>query len=305
MTSADTPRLQHGSAGASVLEVERRGDCLLLTMKHPPVNSLAWPLRRALWQALSVADADESMRAVIITGAGRGFSAGGEFSEFGTPLNFAEPALSNDLFPRIEAMRKPVIAALHGFAIGGGLELALACHHRVALRDTQLALPEVRHGLIPPSGSQRLPRAIGLDRALALMLPALTLRADELQPPADATGPLFAALCDADAVGAALGLLAALAAEDLAPATLGRALLRHRALPGTDHDAVLQGWRAWLASEPRASAAMRACLDAVEQAARAPSFDAGLALAKRRFDELALSSHDPGARPHGHPPKPA
>ena len=86
--------------------------------------------------------------------------------------------ISSDLLPRIEACAKPVVAAMHGFAIGGGLELALACHYRIADRGTRIALPEIRHGVLPPSGSQRMPRAIGVARALALIVGGGTVAAE-------------------------------------------------------------------------------------------------------------------------------
>src|SRR2546427_7275302 len=152
------------------IRTEHFGSVAVLTLDHPPVNSLSHPVRLALWAALEAADADDGVQAIVLAGAGKGFCGGGDLSEMRSPLQQAWPGISNHLLPRIEACRKPVIAAMHGFAVGGGLELALACHHRVAKRDTQLALPEMKHGVVPPSGSQRLPRAIGVDRALALIV---------------------------------------------------------------------------------------------------------------------------------------
>jgi enoyl-CoA hydratase/carnithine racemase len=143
----------------------------VLTIDHPPVNSLSQPMRYALWTALEEADADDGVHSIVLTGAGRGFCAGGDLGELRSPRQQAWPGISNHLLPRIEACAKPVIAALHGFAIGGGLEQALACHHRLH-NAPRIALPEMKHGVVPPSGLQCLPRAAGVDRALALIVPA-------------------------------------------------------------------------------------------------------------------------------------
>lgn len=256
----------------------REGAVTVLTLDHPPVNSLDHPMREALWEALEAADHDEEVRAIVVTGAGRGFCAGGDLGELRTPLQQAWPGISNDLLPRIEECRKPVIAAMHGFAIGGGLELALACHMRVARRDTRIALPELKHGVVPPSGSQRLPRAVGVERALQLIVLAETVPAQSF---ADTT--LFDRLCDGDVVDAAL----AFTAEHHSASPPGRALLRHRQLDRSEAQAGIVAWRERLKAMPHASSVMHRCVDAVAFALHAPSFDAGLAAAKKLHDQLA------------------
>ena len=260
------------------VHVELRGPVALLTIEHLPVNSLSHPVRYALWAALEEADDDASVQAIVLTGAGRGFCAGGDLRELRTPLQQAWPGISSHLLPRIEACRKPVVAALHGFAIGGGLELALACHYRVAQRDTRLALPETKHGVVPPSGSQRMPRAVGVERALQMIVSAQYERADAFHGTA-----LFDALCEGDAVTAALQFAAGLDAG-VRPDSV---LLRHRALARDEGEAGIAAWRERLRAMPHASALTRACVDAVEYAVRAHSFDGGLAAAKRLHDELA------------------
>ena len=259
---------------------QRHGPVAVLTLEHPPVNALSQPMRYALWTALEAADTDEGVKSIVVTGAGRGFCGGGDLGELRSPLQQAWPGISNHLLARIEACRKPVIAALHGYAVGGGLELALACHYRVAQCDTRLALPEIRHGVIPPSGSQRMPRAIGVDRSLEMILFAQYERVD-----AFAGTALLDRLCDDDVAAAAVDF-----ALQLDPALeLASALLRHRPLARSESEASVAAWRERLRAMPRASALMRHCVDAVEYAVRAQNFDGGLAAAKRLHDQLAAA----------------
>lgn len=254
------------------------GPVAVLTLDRPPVNALSQPMRQALWSALERADADEETRAIVLTGAGRGFCGGGDLAEMRTPAQQAWPGISSHLLPRIERCRKPVIAALHGFAVGGGFELALACHHRVAARSTRIALPEMKHGVVPPSGSQRLPRAIGVARSLDLMVTGKTVDAESFAGTA-----LFACLCDeAQLLDTALDYAGQL--DALAPA---RSLLRHRPMDPDEARTGLADWRERLRQDPQATLAMHACVQAVGFASDALDFDTGLAAAKRLHDELA------------------
>ena len=137
----------------------RSGTVGCITIDYPPVNVLGAAVRAGLADALASALADESARAILIACAGRTFAAGADISEFGAPLS--EPSLQS-LFATIESASKPVVAALHGTALGGGLELALACHYRVAVADAKMGLPEITLGIIPGAGgTQRLPRIVG------------------------------------------------------------------------------------------------------------------------------------------------
>ena len=140
----------------------------ILEIDHPPVNALAQPLRASLLEQLLAAESNASVRAIVIVGAGRQFVAGADLREFdAAPL----APLLNDLLVRVEACSKPVIAALHGATLGGGLELALACHYRCATDDLSWGFPEIKLGLLPGAGgTQRLPRIVGPDVALELML---------------------------------------------------------------------------------------------------------------------------------------
>jgi 3-hydroxyacyl-CoA dehydrogenase len=153
---------------ASPVTHELRGKVLLVTVDNPPVNALGVDVRRGLAAAIEHAEGNDAVQAVLIVGAGRNFIAGADIREFGKPPQ--APALP-DVCNRIEASRKPVIAAIHGAALGGGLEVALAAHYRLAVAGAKLGLPEVLLGLLPGAGgTQRTPRLIGAEAALSLML---------------------------------------------------------------------------------------------------------------------------------------
>ncbi|CAB3796660.1 3-hydroxyacyl-CoA dehydrogenase NAD-binding domain-containing protein [Paraburkholderia fynbosensis] len=156
------------SADAALVTRELRGKVLLVTIDHAPVNALSADVRRGLLAAIEAADADKSIEAVLIVGAGRNFIAGADIREFGKPP--VPPSLP-DVCNRIEACTKPVVAAIHGAALGGGLEVALAAHYRIAVDGAKLGLPEVQLGLLPGAGgTQRTPRLIGAAAALDLIL---------------------------------------------------------------------------------------------------------------------------------------
>lgn len=164
-------------SAAPAVRTERAGDILVVTLDHPPVNALNVEVRRGLLQAVQQAQADAQVRAVLIVGTGRAFIAGADIREFGKPpLPPSLPEVCNG----IEACDKPVIAAIHGPALGGGLEIAMSAHYRLALGDARLGLPEVQLGLLPGSGgTQRAPRLMGLRPAVELMLSGRHMGAQE------------------------------------------------------------------------------------------------------------------------------
>ena len=155
---------------ADVVHVSKRGAIGLLTLDNPPVNALGAPLRRALADRVREAMDDPQVSALVLTGRGRCFSGGADIREFGRPPDPNAPSLPQ-VIAAIEDGTKPVVAAIHGTALGGGLELALGCHHRVGDTSARLGLPEVKLGLIPGAGgTQRLPRVIGVEPALKAIL---------------------------------------------------------------------------------------------------------------------------------------
>ena len=140
---------------------------LIVTIDNPPVNAASATMRAGLFAAVRHADATDEIRATVITGAGRNFVGGADIREFGAPM--AGPALP-ELIALIEASDKPFVAAINGAALGGGLELALACHHRIAVTEAKLGLPEVKLGIVPGAGgTQRLPRLVGTAVAVEMI----------------------------------------------------------------------------------------------------------------------------------------
>lgn len=160
--------------------IDMRDGVAVVYLNNPPVNSLGHLLRSFLAQAIDAAENDDTVCGIVLAGSKEAFSAGADIKEFGTTLQLAEPMLRT-LIARVESCRKPVVAAIEGVALGGGLELAMACHGRVALASSRLGLPEISLGLIPGSGgTQRLPRLTGVKVALAMMLSGQTKTAHEL-----------------------------------------------------------------------------------------------------------------------------
>ncbi|MAW99487.1 MAG: 3-hydroxyacyl-CoA dehydrogenase [Sphingomonas sp.] len=150
----------------SAVTTERKGDILVLTANNPPVNALGAAVRQGLEAGIREAAGDASVKAVVIRCEGKTFFAGADITEFGKPMQ--EPSLPV-LVDMIEASEKPVVAAIHGTALGGGFEVALACHYRIAVPSAKFGLPEVKLGILPGAGgTQRLPRLAGVEVALEL-----------------------------------------------------------------------------------------------------------------------------------------
>ena len=155
-------------ASTSVVELRQDGDVLLVSVNNPPVNALGAAVRQGLMAAMEQADASAAVKAVVIVGQGKAFIAGADIREFGKPP--VQPFLP-DVCNRIEACSKPVVAVIHGAALGGGLEIAMSAHYRLALPGAKLGLPEVSLGLVPGAGgTQRAPRLMGVKAATELML---------------------------------------------------------------------------------------------------------------------------------------
>jgi len=159
------------------VDLDRRGRVAVITVNNPPVNALSQHVRQGLRDGVTQAVADAGVGAIVIVCAGRTFIAGADITEFGKPP--AAPGL-HEVLDLVEGGPKPVVAAIHGTALGGGLEVALACHYRVGVKDARFGLPEVKLGLLPGAGgTQRLPRVVGVEKGLAMMVSGDPIRADE------------------------------------------------------------------------------------------------------------------------------
>lgn len=258
------------------LEYRRDGNVVLLTFNHPPVNAFGLPLRTALVQAFTQIVNDRTVAAVVVHGAGKGFSAGGDKSEFGKPEATRRPTLSRDVLAAVEGCGKPVIAAVHGFAVGGGLEFVLACGTRIAVADARVGLPEVGIGRFPLSGSQRLPRLIGIERAAQWMLGAQTMAADH----PDATG-VFDRLVEDESTLLPVAVEAAQQAAMKPPVPI-----RQRPFPDANPRTALQVAINRYSSGQPLSAAQQSLLAALQAAVDSADFQAGLDRAQVLFDEL-------------------
>lgn len=161
----------------SPVSIDRHGAVAVITVTNPPVNALSQPVREGIYSSIDAAEKDDACSVIVISCEGRTFIAGADIKEFGRPP--LEPYLP-DVVSRIENSQKPVIAAVHGTALGGGLEIALGCHYRIADSTAALGLPEVHLGLLPgASGTQRLPRLVGVPVAMDMMLSGKFVKAPE------------------------------------------------------------------------------------------------------------------------------
>jgi len=253
----------------------RDGDVAVLTVDNPPVNALSAAVRAGLLDGIRRAEADPSVGATVIACAGRTFVAGADIREFGKPP--LDPALPV-VFAAIEAAAKPVVAALHGTALGGGFELALVCHRRVARATARVGLPEIRLGIIPGGGgTQRLPRLVGVERALDLILGG--------DPIAATTAADWGAIDEIVAEGD--DLLAAALAQSRAVIAGGEPLVRTRDRAPAGGDAarhLAERRAALLAADPDEVAGL-AAIDAMAAGLR-DGFDAGLAAERAAFVTL-------------------
>jgi len=157
-----------------------RGDIAVISLNNPPVNGLGLATRQGIVAGIEQAVSNPAVRAIVLTGAGKAFSGGADIREFGSNKAFQEPILLS-VISVLENCSKPVIAAIHSVAMGGGLELALGCHYRIVAQGTSIAMPEVKIGLIPGAGgTQRLPRLLGVEAALNLIVSGETVKSEML-----------------------------------------------------------------------------------------------------------------------------
>jgi len=250
----------------------------VVTLDNPPVNGLGHALRSAIVDAVDRANADDAVDAIVLTGGPRIFSAGADIREFNTPKSLAEPTLRT-VIATIEASGKPVIAAIGGTAMGGGLELALGCHYRVADAKASIALPEVKLGLLPGAGgTQRLPRLVDVETAIDMIVTGATRTAAALS-----AQDLFDAVVDGEALEAGVALARKIVDEELP-----RKRARDATVSSPDAAAIVARRREALAASAQHDEAPLACIDAVAAAISKP-FDDGLAVERELFVRLMQS----------------
>ena len=247
---------------------EVRDGIAVITMNNPPVNGLGFDTRRGIVDGLDKAQADAAVKAIVLTGAGKAFSGGADIREFGSPKARAEPNLLT-VIRQVELCSKPIVAAIHSVAMGGGLELALGCHYRVTAPGAQIALPEVKIGLIPGAGgTQRLPRVLGLETALNMIVSGEAVKSELL---ASQPGQkLFDKVIEGDLIAGAVAFAQEAAGKPLPT------LVRDLKVSHPNRDAYIQFARNMVKGMSKNFPAPAKCVDAVEYSLTR-KFDDGMA----------------------------
>jgi 3-hydroxyacyl-CoA dehydrogenase len=256
----------------------------VIALAQPPLNVLSLAVRRRLADDLHAALTDDTVRAIVLTGAGTAFCGGGDIAEFDTQDVLLEPG-PGTLMSLIEEGPKPVVAALHGVALGGGLELAMACHARVAQAQTAVGLPEVQLGIVPGAGgTQRLPRLVGLELATDLIVHGRRRTARQL-----ADSGLFDRVTDEAPLPAAIEL-----ARQLVDGAVALRRTGHLPVQMENAQAFLAFARGAVKARPELLGP-QACLDCLEDAVTRP-FQEGLARELERFHRLRATPQSQGLR---------
>ena len=266
---------------------ETRGNVAVITLNNPPVNGLGYATRVALAEGLAAAQLDPVVKAIVITGAGKAFSGGADINEFGSPKASAEPNLLTVILA-LESSSKPTIAAVHSVCMGGGLELALGCNYRVAAPGALVALPEVKIGLLPGAGgTQRLPRVLGVENALNMIVSGAPVKSEAL---AKIPGQkLFDRIVEGDLMQGALAFAAEVA--DKRPLPLVRNLRAEHPNP----DAYFQFARNTVGAMSRNFPAPLKCVDAVA-ASVSKRFDDGMRHERELFAGLMFTPESKALR---------
>jgi len=266
---------------------ELRGNVAVITLDNPPVNGLGHATRLGIVTGLDKAIADAAVKAIVITGAGKAFSGGADIKEFGSPKALAEPNLLSVILA-LEASSKPIVAAIHTVCMGGGLELALGCHYRVASAGTQVALPEVKIGLIPGAGgTQRLPRVIGVENAMNMIVSGEAVKSEML---AQAPGQkLFDKMVDGDLLAGALAFAAEVADKRPLP------LVRDLKVKHPNAEAYVQFVKNMVGGMSKNFPAPLKCVEAVAGSLKL-KFDEGMKLERELFTSLMFTPESKALR---------
>ncbi len=265
------------------------GDIAVITLSNPPVNGLGIATRLGIADGLSRANADTAVKAIVLTGAGKAFSGGADIKEFGSPKALQEPNLLSVILA-LEHSAKPVVAAIHSVCMGGGLELALGCHYRIAAPGCSVALPEVKLGLIPGAGgTQRLPRVLGVEVALNMIVSGEAVKSEML---AMIPGQkLFDKMASSVETLAEEALALARSLADTRPLPLVRNLpCKH-----PQGDAYFQFARNMVKGMAKNFPAPPKCVDAVEAATK-QKFDLGMAAERDIFVALMQTAESRALR---------
>ena len=273
---------------SDVVTVSNRNGVAIVTLQNPPVNGLGFAVRTELEAALRTATDDDTVQALVITGDGKMFSGGADIREFGQPPPEGTPPLPK-LIDTIEASDKPVIAAIHGVALGGGCEVTLGCHVRLATPDARVGLPEVTLGILPGAGgTQRMPRLVGVPAALDLIVNGKLVPAKQ----ALALG-IIDDIIEGDIVDAAVAHARRMVSENL-PIRRASAL-DDKVIEARSTPQVFDDFRKTMARRARGFEAPFACVDCVEAAVNLP-FTEGIVTERARFRELVASDQSKAQR---------
>jgi 3-hydroxyacyl-CoA dehydrogenase len=266
---------------------EVRGNVAVITLNNPPVNGLGFETRKGITDGVERANADAGVQAIVITGAGKAFSGGADIREFGKPAALAAPNLG-DVIRFVENSDKPVIAAIHTVCMGGGLELSLGCHYRVTAPGAQVALPEVKLGLLPGAGgTQRLPRVLGLETAMNIIVSGEPVKSELL---ASLPGQkLFDKLIDGDLLAGAIAFAQDVAAQRPLPK------VRELKVAHPNPEAYVQFVRNTVGAMSRNFPAPLKCVDAVA-ASLTKKFEDGLAYERELFVNLMMTPESKALR---------
>ena len=258
-----------------MVSMKKEGDIAVIVIDNPPVNALSAGVRTGLYEAVTQADADDTVKAILIMCTGRTYIAGADIKEFGKP---AKGTSFFEVLTAIENASKPVVSSIHGTAFGGGLETALVCHYRVAVASAKFGLPEVKLGILPGAGgTQRLPRVVGVSQALTMMVSGDPVGADF----ALETGLINAIVDDVEEGGLAF------AREIL---TENRPLVKVRDSNEKLEEAksdpdLFANFRKSITRKIRGFAAPEAIIQCVEDAVNKP-FDESIKCERERFQQL-------------------
>jgi len=251
---------------SELVSYERRGAVAVVMVNNPPVNALAQGVRQGLKEGVEAGNNDAEVKAIVVIGGGRTFPAGADITEFGKPM--AEPGLGA-VIDSMEMSDKPVIAAIHGTALGGGLEICLGCHFRVAAPTAQVGLPEVNLGILPGAGgTQRTPRLVGAEAALQMITSGSFVKALKARDMG-----LIDEIVEGDLLDGAVAYAETVIAE-------GRPIRRTRDLTVEADPALFENFEKGIARKARGFLAPFACIEAVRNSTTMP-FDEGISSSRR------------------------